>query len=79
MFYQRLLRLLAFLFFVRVQCLVDMTENMPVREQVDNEQGIVSFFIQISPSSEKMTFTFAFWQGFKGPDGINYMAKTALI
>jgi hypothetical protein len=41
-----------------------MTENMPVREQVDNEQGIVSFFIQISPSSEKMTFTFAFWQGF---------------
>jgi hypothetical protein len=37
---------------------------MPVQEQVDNEQGIVSFFIQISPSSEKMTFTFVFWQGF---------------
>jgi hypothetical protein len=52
---------------------------MPVQELADNEQGIVSFFIQISPSSEKTTFTFAFWQGFKGPDGINYVAKTALI
>jgi hypothetical protein len=52
---------------------------MPVQELADNEQGIVSFFIQISPSSEKMTFTFAFWQGFKGPDGINQVAKTASV
>jgi hypothetical protein len=52
-----------------------MTEKMPVREQVDNAQGIVSFFIQISPSSEKMTFTFAFWQGFSGSFGNNTWQK----
>jgi hypothetical protein len=45
-----------------------MTENMPVREQVDNEQGIVSFFIQIShlncTCQKKLTLTLVFWQGF---------------
>ena len=45
-----------------------MTEKMPVQELVDIEQGIVSFFIQLSPQNyprrKKLTFTLAFWQGF---------------
>jgi hypothetical protein len=26
-----------------------------------------------------MTFTLVFWQGFGGPDGINYVVKTASV
>ena len=58
---------------MQVQCLVYTTEKMQVREQVDNEQGIVSLFIQIAPlhypRRKKMTFTFAFWQGLGGSHG----------
>jgi hypothetical protein len=45
-----------------------MTEKMPVQDLADIEQDIVSFFIQLSPLNyprrKKLTFTFAFWQGF---------------
>jgi hypothetical protein len=67
-FYQRLLRRLAFLFSFRVQYLVDMEEKMPVQEQVGYEQGSVSFFIQFSHLNctrrKKLTLTFVFLQGF---------------
>ena len=36
-------------------------------------------FLIFYPSPEKMTFTLVFWQGFGGPDGINYVVKTASV
>jgi hypothetical protein len=62
---------------------VDITEKMPAQELADNEQGSVSYFIQFSHLNctcrKKLPLTIVFWQGFRGPDGINYVAKTALI
>ena len=43
-----------------------------------DKMRVVRFLI-FYPSPEKMTFTLVFWQGFGGPDGINYVAKTASV